>query len=203
MMKRTLIKGLFICSIHSANAQFANNNAIYSTSGLSFGNYMGGDVSLNYVYREKYSCRVGYSDYLRKPKSQPADYSSGLAKAIIFGLENPHDQIENYQIAVGRICKLNETGTIRANLSIGVGYTIIKEPENWQKVEGTSLVAENYTWDYHRQNTVSLIINPQIEFPFTNIYGLTISPMLQLNKDRTYVGIGIGQMIGILRKRTE
>jgi len=162
MMKRTLTICLLIGSIHSANAQFANNNAIYSTSGLSFGNYMGGDVSLNYVYREKYSCRVGYSDYLRKPKSQPADYSSGLAKAIIFGLENPHDQIENYQIALGRIYRLNETGTIRVNLSIGVGYTIIKEPENWQKVEGISLVAKNYTWDYHRQNTVSLIINPQI-----------------------------------------
>lgn len=44
------------------------------------------------------------------------------------------------------------------------------------------------------------IVNPKIEFPFNRFYGLTISPMLQVNKDRIYVGIGIGQMIGFLRR---
>ena len=64
-----------------------------------------------------------------------------------------------------------------------------------------AFLTENYTWNYKTHNTLSLIINPKIEFPFTRFYGLTISPMLQINKDRTYVGIGIGQMIGLLRNR--
>ncbi|WP_242082872.1 hypothetical protein [Aestuariivivens sediminis] len=64
-----------------------------------------------------------------------------------------------------------------------------------------AFLAENYTWDYKKHNAVSLIINPKIEFAFTRFYGLTISPMLQINKDRTYFGVGIGQMIGLLRKR--
>ena len=64
-----------------------------------------------------------------------------------------------------------------------------------------TFLTENYTWNYKKYNTLSLIINPKIEFPFTRFYGLTISPMLQINKDRTYFGIGIGHMIGLLRKR--
>jgi hypothetical protein len=46
---------------------------------------------------------------------------------------------------------------------------------------------------------MSLIINPKIEFPLTNFIGLSVSPMIQLNKDRTYYGIGFGTMLGKLK----
>ncbi|MFW6247412.1 MAG: hypothetical protein ACOC22_04565 [bacterium] len=200
-MKRIIITFLFICSISSIDAQFAENNAIYYSEELNFGNYFGLNADLNYVYKEKYSFKIGYNGNIRKPKSQPNDYSSGLAKAIIFGLENPYDQMENYQIAVGRISKLNKSRTIRVNCLVGIGYTIIREPGNWQKIDDRSLIAENYTWNYSRDNTISLIINPKIEFPFTWVYGLTVSPMLQVNKYRIYYGIGIGSMLGLLKKR--
>ena len=75
----------------------------------------------------------------------------------------------------------------------------IKEPANWQRTQG-GFVMQNYSFDYRKYHTLGVIINPKIELPFTRYYGLTISPMLQFNKDRTYVGIGIGQMLGTLRK---
>ena len=199
--KRTILLFLFIFSINSIKAQFAENNAIYYSDGLNLGNYFAIDLNLNYVYKEKYSLKIGYISNMRKPKSRPADYSSGLVNALLFGSVNPQDKMENYQFALGKVYSLNEKGTIRLNLSAGLGYTVIKEPENWQKIEEASYLAENYTWNYKRQNTISLIINPRIEFPFTKVYGLTISPMLQINKDRTYFGIGVGQMIGLLRNR--
>ncbi|HSP84008.1 MAG TPA: hypothetical protein VLN72_09800, partial [Gillisia sp.] len=62
---------------------------------------------------------------------------------------------------------------------------------------------ENYSYEYHKYHTVSLIINPKIEFPITRIYGLTLSPMILINKDRTYMGIGVGHMIGLLRKKNK
>ncbi|OBR40454.1 hypothetical protein A9200_15875, partial [Maribacter hydrothermalis] len=202
-MKRQIITILMsFISIHFANAQFAENNAIYSTGELNLGNYIGFDINLNYVFKEKFSIKVGYTGNIRKPKSQPDNYTSGLTGIFSFGLANPYDQIENYQIGFGKIYKLNESGTIRTNISAGLGYTIIREPENWQMIDDVFLT-ENYTWNYKTHNTLSLIINPKIEFPFTRFYGLTISPMLQINKDRTYVGIGIGQMIGLLRKRKQ
>lgn len=200
IFKRTILLFFIILSFNSIKAQFAENNAIYYSDDLNFGNYFGVDLNMNYVYKEKYSFKIGYIYDIRKPKSRPDDYSSGLAKALLFGTENPHDLMENYQVALGKIYKLNENGTIRFNLSLGLGYTIIKEPENWQKIENASFIGENYTWNYKKQNTISLIINPKIEFPFTTVYGVTISPIVQINKDRTYFGIGVGQMIGILKK---
>jgi hypothetical protein len=186
--------------ICSANGQFDQHNAIYSTGELNLGNYIGFDFNMNYVHKEKYSFKVGYTGNLRKPISQPADYASGLTGLLLLGLANPFDQIENYQIGFGKISKINASGTIRANLSIGLGYTIIREPENWERVN-TAFLTENYTWNYNKYSTVSLIINPKIEFPFSRFYGLTVSPMVLLNKDRTYFGVGIGQMIGLLRKK--
>ena len=199
-MKRILLVMLFISSISAVTAQFDENNAIYSTTELSMGNYIGIDLNMNYVYKETYSVKIGYSGNLRKSKSQPKDYESGISELFTFGLSNPHDIMENYQIGLGKIYLLNKSGTIRANLTVGLGYTVIREPENWQRNDDRYL-AENYNWNYGKYNTISLIINPKIEFPITRFYGFTVSPMVQINKDRIYVGIGIGNMTGLLRKR--
>lgn len=196
-MKRILIV-IFLMNVMSANAQFNKNKAFYSTGELNLGNYIGIDINLNYVYDNKYSLKVGYTGNIRKPKSQPENYASGLTGFLSFGSANPYDQFENYQIGFGKIYNINKSGTIRTNVSFGLGFTTIREPENWQIINDAFLT-ENYTWNYNKYHTISLIINPKIEFAFTNFYGFTISPMLQINKDRTYFGIGIGHMIGLLR----
>lgn len=200
-MKKLILILLVTISYNHANAQFSENHAIYGSGEINFGNYFGIDLNVNYVYQEKYSLQLGITGNLRAGKSRPEDYRSGLAQAMFLGLANPYDQLDTYKISVGKIYKLNEKGSIRANLLFGIGITSIREPYNWQRRDGGWL-GENYSWDYHRYNTVSLIINPKIEFPFTKFYGLTLSPMLQINKDRTYVGIGIGHMAGRLRKNT-
>jgi hypothetical protein len=201
-MKRIITVLIFSISINLTNAQqFDKNNAIYSSGEMNLGNYVGIDMNLNYVYKEKYSFKIGYTENFRKPKSLPENYSPGLIGIFYLGYLNPYDQLRNFQIGLGRTYNLNENGTIRANFLLGLGYTTIREPENWEFIQDAYFV-ENYTWNYTMYNTVSLIINPKIEFPFTRYYGLTISPMLQINKDRTYFGIGIGHMIGLLRKKT-
>ncbi|MFV0482539.1 MAG: hypothetical protein ACK5MG_00385 [Bacteroidales bacterium] len=192
---------LLMLSINIAKAQFGDNNAIYLSAEGNIGNYFGCDLNLNYVCKEKYSFKLGYIANTRKAKSQPEDYTVGAPIEILsLGLIQTYDKLNGFQIGVGRIYKLNPSGTIRANLSVGLAYTIIEEPENWKKV-GDGVLTENYTWNYDKQKTVSLIINPKIEFPITRVWGLTVSPMLQINKDRTYYGIGVGQMLGLLRKR--
>lgn len=200
MKNLLLILFLFFSSL-AANAQFSENNAIYYSGSLELGNYLGIDMNANYVLKEKYSFRLGFAGFVRNPKAAPSDYSSGLLGAMTFGLANPYDQLNNFQIAAGRIISMNKKGTIRANLSAGIALTNIKETYNWQRVEVGGFLTPNYTYDYHDYNTFSLIINPKIEFPFTRFYGLTLSPLLIINKDRTYVGLGIGQMVGLLRKK--
>ena len=106
----------------------------------------------------------------------------------------------NFGISAGRIYKLNQEGNIRLNMLLGAGYTIIAEPRNWLKIHNSSInLAENYSYDFERRYAVCLIINPKIEFPISKIFGLAVSPMLQINKERVYYGIGVGYMIGLLK----
>jgi len=198
-MKQIVGIVLVLSCLQSVNAQFFDNNAIYITNEINLGNYIGLDVHANYIYKERYTFKFGYSGNIRKPKTQPSDYRTGLAGLFFLGTANPYDQFETYQLTIGRLYRFNKKGTIRLNLSVGLGYTNIREPENWEF--GGEPAIGNYSWNYYEYSTVSLIISPKIEFPFTRFYGLTISPILQINKDRTFFGIGIGQMIGVLRKR--
>lgn len=200
-MRKIAIVIVSILIFNVAHAQFVEDNAIYVTSELNVGNYIGIDINGNYVYKEKYSLKVGYSGSIRKPKSQPEDFTSGISGLFLIGLFNPYDQFVNYQISIGRIYTLDRRGTVRANISIGVGYTTITEPENWGQMLEGGFLSDNYTWNYASRNTISLLINPKLELPFFWLYGLTVSPILQINKHRTFVGIGFGQMLGLLRER--
>ncbi|MFW5761190.1 MAG: hypothetical protein ACOCXH_09440 [Cyclobacteriaceae bacterium] len=190
---------IFFTSINIAYAQFDVNNTLYSTSALNIGNYIGIDADLNYIFNEKYSIEIGDTGNIRVPRSKPEDYTSGVVGILLFGLINPYDQLQNFQIGIGKLYNLNPNGTIRANVSIGIGYTIITEPENWESVNN-GFLGENYTWNYNEHHTVSFTINPKIEFPITWLYGFVISPMIQISQQRIYFGIGLGQMIGLLRR---
>lgn len=106
----------------------------------------------------------------------------------------------NYHALAGKIFTLNQNETIRLNAMAGIGYTVLSEFTNWKPANDRW--GENYTYDRIEHDVISLIINPKFEFPFTPNVGLTASPMLQINKDRTYIGIGIGAMLGILRRKS-
>ena len=112
----------------------------------------------------------------------------------------PRDYFNSFQIGfgklynIGKIENLDENGIVRANISFGLGITTLKERVNWRLNNNSYYIS-----DGKRYSTISLIINPKIEFPFKKFLGLTISPMIQINKYRTYFGIGIGQMIGLVR----
>jgi len=56
-MKRIIL--IFSISINLAHAQFSENNAIYSSAELNLGNYIGLDIHLNYIYKEKYALKIG------------------------------------------------------------------------------------------------------------------------------------------------
>ncbi len=198
--KRILPILLISMGINGAFAQEEPSNSIYLTSELNVGNYFGLDVGLNYTFKES-SIKIGYTGNLRKPKTQPEDFKWGLTGILFLGLINPYDQMANYYVGYGRVYNLNPGGTIRLNASAALGYSVVKEPTQWQKENNDGIWTGNYTWDYNQHGTVGLTINPKIEFLFSRFYGVTVSPMVQINKDRIYYGIGVGQMIGLLQKK--
>ena len=203
---------LFLCiSMASTQAQ-KKKHAFYATGALNFGNYFGGDLNLNYVLKEKYSFKIGYTGNIRTAKSRPEDFETGFfglfdypptlfwyPYAYVYLLDGPFDIIVNYRFDAGRIYKLNPSGTVRINAAVGLGYTTFTEPVNWEKHNSLLGLFGNYSWNYKSRNTISLIINPKIEFALTKVFGFTISPMVQMNEYRTYFGIGMGIMLGVLR----
>jgi len=202
-MKRAIFILLLLLPFSKLNAQFADKNALFYSSEMFAGNYWGINMSLNYIYDEKYSFQLVVSEMLRDAKSQPSDYYAGLFGFIgTFGLSQIHiDEMQNYQVLFGRIVKPKVNGTTRFNLAAGLSYTIINEPTNWQRVDDSYGLGANYTYEISTQNTISLVINPKIEFPFTRVFGLTVSPLLQINKQRTFIGVGAGFMLGLLRPK--
>lgn len=142
MKHRFLLFFIIFCfNVCDINAQVPEKNAFYHSGELSGGNYFGLNLNANYVRDEKYSFQLGYSVHLRSAKDKPDDYSSGLIGVLLFGLANPTDQIENFQVLTGRVIQLNSKGTLRLNLLAGIGLSIIKEPVNWEYM-GSSFVGQ-------------------------------------------------------------
>lgn len=182
---------LFLISIQFTNAQVAKNNKLYASSELSIGNYLGVDVNLNMITKKNHIFKVGFTGNFRGSRSIPPRNDFDPL---------PVDYFNSFQVGfgklynIGKIENLDENGIVRANISFGLGITGLKERVNWRLNNNSYYIS-----DEKKISTISLIINPKIEFPLKKFFGLTISPMLQINKYRTYFGIGIGQMIGLVR----
>jgi len=197
-MKRSVLFLLLVNGLITLHAQFGENHAIYVGNEFNVGGYFGIDVNLNYVYHEKYAVRLGYTGNARIARSIPSDYSPGMIGILTLGLNTPSDHFKSLHLDFGFIKKLNEAGTARMNLSLGLGLITTREPVNWQRTDG--FMTENYTWDYETDHALSFVVNPKFEFPFFRNWGLSISPLLQVYDGGTYFVVGIGHIFGLLRK---
>lgn len=199
---KTFILATFISVLftHYSSAQEVENHLIYFSNEMNVGNYFGYTADINYVYKEKYSAKVGFTGAIRISTNQPSDYSPGLIGLFSFGLIGAYETMAVGQLQVGRIFYLNQNRNSRLNASVGIGYTSVETIENWQKTTAVSFNS-NYTYDVVRNQTVSLIINPKLEFPLGRVFGFTVSPTAIINSERNYYGVGLGYMIGRIRSK--
>ncbi len=195
-----LLAILILVSTNSAWAQDVEKHLYYGSSEFNFGNYLGVSADLNYILDEKYTFKLGVVGNVRKPVNQPADFSIGIFGILSLGLIQPLERMGSVNVAVGRLYYLNSKKSIRVNAAVGIGYTEIRSIENWQKDLNPSYV-QNYTYDKVDKSTVSLIINPKVEFPLGRVFGFTASPTAIINKESNYYGVGIGYMIGRIRSK--
>lgn len=194
MKKKTIITLiiLFVGSV-KLQAQFFKNKALYVSGELEGGNYLGGNLNVNYILHNNYSFKLGMALYLKDPQNIPKDFSP----VFMFG---PIEIITNYQMLAGKIFKFKKSGKTRLNLLAGFGYTTLVEYMNWERSSGPLKDGSfHYDYNYNKHGTISFIINPKIEFPIAKIFGFTISPNLSINKNRTTLGLGVGMMFGKTR----
>lgn len=196
-MNKLALLLLGILTINVSLAQRVSKNNIYLSQEFNLGNFVGLNIGLNYDFNDKQTVRASYDSNYRLPDSRPQDYSQSYLKALIRGKEIPYDRMDTYQLAFGHIYNLRYDGSIRIKLSFGIGYSVITEPTDWESIEDGTRLKGNYSWENKKRNMTSLIINPKLELPLSTYYGVSISPVLQINKEIFYYGLSFGHMINI------
>ncbi|MBA4302616.1 MAG: hypothetical protein C0424_00155 [Sphingobacteriaceae bacterium] len=193
-----------------AQAQHQTRHAVYGSGQLATGNYYGLDLSANYVLDERHVFQLTLGFYQRRAHSIPVNYErSGFSVMPKWWREGPFDLMRNMQLTYGRMFVLEESGKLRAILSGGLALTRLTEPGNWRDYDGPSggfggqfLPQPNWDYDYLSNNRISLVFNPRIEFAFVRFYGFTLSPLIVVNSERTLINVGVGHVIGLVRKKT-
>lgn len=97
-MKNIFALALLVFTSQLITAQENNKNTYYLTSEYDIGNYFGVDLNLNYVIKNKYALKVGFTGNVRKPKGQPEDYSGGLNGLFSVFTSNPYDYFTTYKL---------------------------------------------------------------------------------------------------------
>lgn len=188
---------LFFFLSHHVKGQFSENHNIYTQSSFSIGTHLGIHGSIDYIYKNTYSLSVGARLYGQKSKQRPSDFKGGFASAISFGLADGNDLYTDVHVLVGRVLPLNIPGR-RLNLRAGLSYTDVTKAINFEPIE-KSILGGNYSFDNHRFSTVSLVLNPTLEYPFSQVLGISVYGLCIVNKETVNVGVGFGIIYGFLR----
>ncbi|MGJ8684742.1 MAG: hypothetical protein ACSHWW_08965 [Nonlabens sp.] len=172
------------------------DDTYFFSTNLVLGNYIGINMDFNYVFKNGYSVSLGTTTAAKETKNKPENYSEGFS---ILYLNTAADRFTNYYISAGKNFNINPKNTIRFRPSIGLGYTVLKSPTNFQPIEDPAFLRENYTYDFDTYGTLGLNIEPKLEFLITRHFGMAIAPTVQFTKERILYGGGINFMIGKLR----
>ncbi len=183
-----------------SQAQFGENHAIYMNSGFRAGNFRGIDANINYVYKEKNSFQFGWSVLSSRSANRPDNYNEGVLDLVTFGLTSPRNRIISTYFLVGKMIELNADQNIRLNFRIGPSWDMNSSPENFEFI-GYTLFASNYIYEVRERRSLGLVIRPEIEFPFTRVFGVGMGTFFHVNKDFFAAGFEMNYMLGVLRKK--
>lgn len=182
----------------TTQAQFFKNNALYSSIGVSAGNYFGASAAVHLIHKENYSFQANYQGLLRKARSTPDGYSNGMIGLLTFGLTTPMDDVESYQVLVGKVMYLNAEKNMRLNLKAGPTLSTFSTPTNWQPTEDW-IVGPNYSYEKVHKRVVGVILSTEIEFPATKVFGVALAPYGLFTQEGIAAGVELRTLLGWLK----
>ncbi|HLW30818.1 MAG TPA: hypothetical protein VKX40_01060 [Aequorivita sp.] len=200
---RILFLIIFLGTLTKGYPQFSKKNLFYGDVGFFWGNYSGFELGVNYIRNEKYSFQASYYHHIIEAQEMPADFrTSSLINLgpTIFPEVNVPDINHSFNILGGYIYNLNLKRTVRLNLQAGIAFLHMQYATNFQKRSSPVFFGDNYEYDFKYRNTVAVIINPRIDFPFFKGYGLSVSPLVEFGGRKTVYGVGLVNIFGITRQ---
>ena len=130
----------------------------------------------------------------------PSDYHSGS----LFSLSPGGDKLRNYgdiiSLQYGRI--FTSPGTsVRVALKGGLGVCNTSYIENFRPHVSTSwfYMGSNYDYDTRNTQNLTLVIDPEIEFPVNRAFGLSLGVYYFQNTDYANLGCCINILLGAVK----
>ncbi|BDD10705.1 hypothetical protein FUAX_31370 [Fulvitalea axinellae] len=153
------------------------------------------------VKYERNIYELGFSINAKDAESIPSDYEPPFT-FVPFSL-NPKDVLYSTELLVGRMKNLNARGTVRLNLKGGLALSFLAEPTNWTpKNDGCVLFCdENYTYDSKNTFMPGIVLKPEIEFPFSRVFGLSVAPTAIITTGHSVFGVNFGMIVGKCRRK--
>ena len=160
--------------------------------------HIGIELSANYIFKEKYVVKLGFSGYAFGSVEFPEDITR--EEFFIFG---PSDNFFSIDASFGRVFSFDKLDNMRFNLLAGVGFNTYNDIGNWTRglEDPTNLGTFYYDNDTIVSNDFSFIVNSRFEFPVMRFIGVSVSFSLKYQRDAIYTVSGFGLIIGNLRNK--
>ncbi|MEM6298717.1 MAG: hypothetical protein AAF740_08535 [Bacteroidota bacterium] len=168
-----------------------------SVDGMA-GNFRGAYGHLNFVIKESIILKMGYGASYRLSPDTPVDFQP--PRVTILGLNRPFETLESYQMLIGKVYPQDEYSKSRFGFALGLAYTSIRQPTDFQQTNGGNF-SSNYDWNNESSGAISLLFQPKMEWTFSRAFGLSAGGYLEINSKVVAVGISVGYMLGVVRKK--
>lgn len=194
--KYIFVSVLILTSFDITQSQDRKLDSVYVAVNLGVGSHVGFDITTTIKVGRIFRMGLGYSYHIREAQSRPEDYEKGIINRLFaFGLVlSPYDFVSSYHAVLGRIIPISEKLSI--NLEGVVGYSRVKQPENWQ-FRGEVGFADNYSFENIKYDLVHVGLRPKLEFqPIDRLY-LTIGPQIIYTKEQLMVTGQLGLLFRV------
>lgn len=186
----------------AGKAQFHNpvDNGYYLKLTYGHGTHLILGASFHYISKKGFSI-AGQAMYeSREAKNIPSDFEP---QGLIFN-SSPVVSITTGAIMVGKVYE-DESKLIRFDFRAGINYGNIERPVNFEKKRSTSILfaGDYYAYDIERKWFAGLVLNPTVDYNFTQNIGLSLGMRANINHQDITTGFEIGLLIGDLRDRLE
>jgi hypothetical protein len=185
-----------------------------SAGGGSFNNFYS-DLSLETVFKNKWSVSLMYQDLEMEPNNVPGDYipatGEGLFLFIPYSYTTPVDNVNMHLISVtgGRYFKLgrNTWATTEGGLSFVKGEKLKFTPVPVQSGSNDLLFAwedyttSNYETTHENKNTIGATVKADINWAFAPFMGIGAGVYGSFNSIQSPVGYHVKLMIGYMGRQ--
>jgi hypothetical protein len=185
-----------------------------SLGGGSFNNFYS-DLSLETVFKNKWSASIMYQDLEMKPNNVPGDYIPATREGFVlffpYASTIPVDNVDMHLISVtgGRYFRLgrNTWATTEAGLSFVKGEKLKFTPVPIQHESSDGILgsedytSSNYETTHESKNTIGAMVKADINWAFASFMGIGAGVYGSFNSIQSPVGYHIKLMIGMTGKQ--